>query len=128
MILVSPRNEILLLHRVQTSSSFPSAHVFPGGNLSTQDGELPRDANDPKRHEDSPAYRQAAIRELFEESGILLAKDRVSGQILGFPENVREEGRRVIHSNEETFIQWLQRQHASAVPDVGERHALRPFA
>ncbi|KAK5242169.1 hypothetical protein LTR40_012886, partial [Exophiala xenobiotica] len=29
VILVSPSNEILLLHRVQTSSAFPSAHVFP---------------------------------------------------------------------------------------------------
>lgn len=88
--------------------------------MSTQDGDLPRDTNDPKRHEDSPAYRQAAIRELFEESGILLAKDRDSGQMLSFPDNVREEGRRVIHSSEETFAQWLQKQHASAEPDVGE--------
>ncbi|KAJ5337647.1 Cystathionine beta-synthase core [Penicillium brevicompactum] len=81
VLLVSSKNELLLLHRVKTSTSFASAHVFPGGNLSAQDGPCPP-PEDLSRHEDSPSYRRAAIRELFEESGILLAKDRDSGKMI----------------------------------------------
>ena len=33
VLLISPQNEILLLHRVSHSSSFAAAHVFPGGHL-----------------------------------------------------------------------------------------------
>ncbi|OMP86525.1 putative nudix hydrolase 7 [Diplodia seriata] len=73
ILLLSPTNEVLLLHRVQTSSSFPSAHVFPGGNCEAfHDGEVPADVD--ARHADGPAYRWAAVRECFEESGILLAR------------------------------------------------------
>lgn len=118
VILVSPKNEILLLHRVQTSSSFASAHVFPGGNLSAQDGECPPEG-DMKRHEDSPAYRRAAIRELFEESGILLAKDTASKKMLAVGEEARESGRKAIHQDQITFSQWLRKQNAAAEPDIG---------
>ncbi|PYI31271.1 hypothetical protein BP00DRAFT_396715 [Aspergillus indologenus CBS 114.80] len=117
VILVSPRNEILLLHRVKTSTSFASAHVFPGGNLSAQDGQCPP-AEDLKRHDDGSWYRNAAIRELFEESGILLAKDNVSGKMLSVPEEQRESGRRAIHQNQTTFLDWLRQQSLNAVPDT----------
>ncbi|KAJ5103359.1 Cystathionine beta-synthase core [Penicillium argentinense] len=123
VILVSPKNEILLLHRVQTSSSFASAHVFPGGNLSSQDGPCPP-PEDQARHDDLPSYRRAAIRELFEESGILLAKDTSSGKMLVVDETTREEGRRLIHQNKITFADWLKQQHAAAEPDIDK---LIPF-
>lgn len=118
VIIVSPRNEILLLHRVQTSSSFPSAHVFPGGNLSAQDGDCPPE-NDVKRHEDSLCYRRAAIRELFEESGILLAKDSSSGRLLAIGEDEKEKGRKSIHMNEITFMEWIKKQNSAAELDMG---------
>ena len=118
VILVSPQNEILLLHRVQTSSSFASAHVFPGGNLSSQDGSCPP-PGDYSRHYDAPSYRRAAIRELFEESGILLAKDESSGKMLVVDEATREQGRRLIHQNQMTFDEWLKQQNSTAKPDVG---------
>ncbi|CAG8000602.1 unnamed protein product [Penicillium nalgiovense] len=123
VLLISPKNEILLLHRVKTSTSFASAHVFPGGNLSSQDGECPP-PGDLARHEDSPSYRRAAIRELFEESGILLAKDRNSGKMLAVDEPTREAGRRLIHQNKTTFDEWLKQQSADAEPDIGQ---LIPF-
>ncbi|OQD66855.1 hypothetical protein PENPOL_c004G06359 [Penicillium polonicum] len=119
VLLISPKNEILLLHRVKTSTSFASAHVFPGGNLSSQDGECPP-PEDLARHEDSPSYRRAAIRELFEESGILLAKDRNSGKMLAVDEPAREAGRRLIHQNKTTFDEWLKQQSADAEPDIGQ--------
>lgn len=119
VILVSPKNEILLLHRVQTSSSFASAHVFPGGNLSDQDGPCPP-PEDYARHYDSPAYRRGALRELFEESGILLAKDKASGKMIALDEETREKGRRLIHQNQTTFDQWLKQERVTAEPDIGE--------
>ncbi|KAJ5590562.1 hypothetical protein N7450_004534 [Penicillium hetheringtonii] len=123
VLLVSPKNEILLLHRVQNSSSFASAHVFPGGNLSSQDGQCPPPENY-SHHDDSPSYRRAAIRELFEESGILLAKDKASGKMLVVDEATRENGRRLIHQNKITFIDWLKQQNVSAEPDIDQ---LIPF-
>ena len=111
ILLISPSNQILLLHRVRTSSSFPSAHVFPGGNLSaSQDGDIPP-PEDPKRHIDGPEYRLGAIRECFEESGILLAtKNDGSGTILEVPEHVREKGRKDIHSGKVRFGDWVKSQ------------------
>ncbi|KAL2159365.1 hypothetical protein VTH06DRAFT_2368 [Thermothelomyces fergusii] len=110
IILLSPTNQVLLLHRVQTSSSFASAHVFPGGNVSSfHDGPLPP-PDDPAIHLDGPAYRLAAIRETFEESGILLAKKQGrSGEqgLLHLPDDVREEGRKQIHGNAIRFTEWL---------------------
>ncbi|KAE8131879.1 hypothetical protein BDV38DRAFT_262833 [Aspergillus pseudotamarii] len=123
VVLISPKNEVLLLHRVKTSTSFASAHVFPGGNLSDQDGKCPP-VEDPKRHDDAIWYRNAALRELFEESGILLAKDRNSGKMLAVPEHKREEGRKKIHRNEVTFTEWLKQQNPAAVPDTEQ---LIPF-
>lgn len=116
---------MLLLHRVQTSSSFASAHVFPGGNLSLfHDGPLPA-ANSPALHEDGPAYRLAAIRETFEESGILLAKKigqpRDQG-LLEVPDYVREAGRKLVHGNTVKFTEWLREQGGE--PDVG----MSPFS
>lgn len=119
VILISPTNEILLLHRVKTSTSFASAHVFPGGNLSIQDGPCPP-PEDHARHEDSPSYRRAAIRELFEESGILLAREGTSKKMLVVDEETRENGRRLIHQNKVTFAEWLRQQNATAEPDIGE--------
>ncbi|KAI5287882.1 hypothetical protein KEM54_005648 [Ascosphaera aggregata] len=117
IILVSPDNEVLLLHRVKDSSSFPSAHVFPGGNLSEQDGELPA-VGKQSRHFESKAYRRAAIRELFEESGILLARNSESKELISVPQLERERGRYCIHSGETTFDDWVKNQDQLAEPDI----------
>ncbi|EEH16282.1 hypothetical protein PABG_06369 [Paracoccidioides brasiliensis Pb03] len=117
VILISPQNEVLLLHRVKTSSSFPSAHVFPGGNISSQDGDFPP-AGHPDSHDEGPHYRRAAIRELFEESGILLAKNKSTGQMIQVNEEQREIGRHAIHMNKVTFNQWLKSIDDAAEPDI----------
>jgi 8-oxo-dGTP pyrophosphatase MutT (NUDIX family) len=119
ILLISPHNEILLLHRVRTSSSFPSAHVFPGGNLSpSQDGQIPAPGSK-ERHVDGPAYRVGAIRECFEESGILLAKrGDGSGKLLDVPEEVREKARKDVHSGKVKFLDWVREQ--GGVVDTGK--------
>lgn len=110
-----------MLHRVKTATSFPSAHVFPGGNLSPgQDGQVP-DVNDPLRHEDGPAYRLGAIRECFEESGILLARSKESGVhgLLQVEDSVREEGRKAVHCEKVRFPDWLEQ--LGGVADTGKK-------
>jgi hypothetical protein len=120
VLLISPTNQVLLLHRVHTSSAFASAHVFPGGNLSAyHDGPLPA-PDSPLLHEDGPAYRLAAIRETFEESGILLAKKAGSSRdqgLLHVPDDVREAGRKQVHGNKIRFTEWLE--GLGGEPDVG---------
>lgn len=117
VVLISPNNHVLLLQRVKQSSSFPSAHVFPGGNVSEdQDGSIP-DPESQERHSDGEAYRMAAIRECFEESGILLARNSGFGRHIEVPESERESGRKAIHSNEISFTKWLAQKGGRADTD-----------
>jgi 8-oxo-dGTP pyrophosphatase MutT (NUDIX family) len=107
---------------VRQSSSFPSAHVFPGGNVSTyHDGQAP-EPESPDRHVDSEVYRMAAIRETFEESGILLARNNGFGRLIEVPEQEREEGRKLVHGNKVPFTQWLSQKGGRADLD-----GLTPF-
>jgi 8-oxo-dGTP pyrophosphatase MutT (NUDIX family) len=116
-VLISPTNQVLLLHRVETSSSFPSAHVFPGGNVSAaHDGNVP-DPEHPARHVDSDVYRMAAVRETFEESGILLARNKLTGKLLNVHDAQRERARKDIRQNKITFPNWLANR--SGVADIG---------
>ncbi|GAB0142200.1 hypothetical protein EsHS_00002760 [Epichloe bromicola] len=97
VLLLSATNEVLLLHRVKTSTSFASALVFPGGNLDPfHDGRVPAPGS-PERHRDGPAYRMGAIRETFEETGILLATR--DGALVNLSAEEKDEARRNIHDN-----------------------------
>lgn len=101
--------------------------MFPGGNVSAvqdqdQDGggaDLPP-PEDIRVHFDATPYRRAAIRELFEESGILLAQDRVTGRPVHVPVAERERGRRAVHNNEVRLVDWVRRFGEEVVPDTGE--------
>lgn len=111
---------MLLVHRVKTSSAFPSAHVFPGGHLSAaQDGPVPA-VDEPGRHRDSKVYRNAAIRECFEECGIILARNG-AGQILEVADDTRHAGRQAIHANKVKFLDWVREQGGE--PDIGASRA-----
>ncbi|KAG5981142.1 hypothetical protein E4U55_003252 [Claviceps digitariae] len=120
VILLSATNEVLLLQRVKTSSSFASAYVFPGGNLDAfHDGHIPEpDSLD--RHRDGPAYRMGAIRETFEETGILLAtKD---GALVNLSKEKRDEARTKIHNNNVKFGDFL-----TSIGAVADTANLIPF-
>jgi len=124
IILLSPTNQILLLHRVQNSSSFASAHVFPGGNLSEfHDAPLPKVDSLDELHRDGLAYRLAAIRETFEESGILLARGK-DGALLQLEDGVRDAGRKEVHGNKVRFGDWVR--SVGGEPDVGIFHSPLP--
>lgn len=81
------------------------------------DGEIPAvDASD--RHQDGPSYRIGAIRETFEETGILLAKRKDgSGELLSLEAAERDAARKRIHGNEVKFTDWLD--SVGGVADTG---------
>lgn len=123
VMIISPTNQVLLLQRVQDTTSFASAHVFPGGNVSPyHDGNSLPDLTSEACHEDRLEYRLAAIREAFEESGLLLARDNNSGNLLKLRPSELEEGRRKIHANKIPFKEWLAEKGGHADVD-----ALVPF-
>lgn len=110
--------------------------------MSPQDGPLP-DASDPKMHEDSETYRMAAVRECFEESGLLLAKEKGSfgrGTLLELSQADRDAGRKAIHSERSRFDDWVSQHNgvadtASLVPftrwltpeNISKRHSAQMY-
>jgi 8-oxo-dGTP pyrophosphatase MutT (NUDIX family) len=83
-----PELEVLVLRRTPRAVFTPGATVFPGGAVDPADrdggarvvgmtdAEASRDHGVPSG---GLAYRVAAVRECFEEAGILLARERASG-------------------------------------------------
>jgi 8-oxo-dGTP pyrophosphatase MutT (NUDIX family) len=65
------RFEVFLVRRHDKVAFMGGAHVFPGGRVDVADGAL----------DGARAFHVAAIRELFEEAGILLARRPGSGTI-----------------------------------------------
>jgi len=65
--------EVLLLKRHRASGFVPGAYVFPGGRVDAADAQVFWPVKTP---EPSAEYWVAAIREIFEETGVLLARDR----------------------------------------------------
>ena len=80
--------------------------------------------DDECRHQDSLIYRRAAIRECFEESGILLALRRGerTDELLVLTDKERTQGRQMVHANKVRFSSWVQ--EAGATVDTGKTYAI----
>lgn len=84
--------EVFMLKRVSGMAFAPSMHVFPGGGVDPRDGDagLPWAGPTPEQWAErlgcTPAeaqmYVAAAIREVFEEVGVLLAGPSASGPLV----------------------------------------------
>jgi 8-oxo-dGTP pyrophosphatase MutT (NUDIX family) len=71
-----------MMRRGETAKFMPNSYVFPGGLLDKNDINFPRSSTnfnlvdaqpiEMQGYEDDYAFRVAALRELFEEAGILL--------------------------------------------------------
>jgi 8-oxo-dGTP pyrophosphatase MutT (NUDIX family) len=74
--------EILLLKRLRSAGFVPGAYVFPGGRVDAEDAapELVDLMPAMPRGPDA-AYWLAAIREAFEETGVLLARTRTGAPL-----------------------------------------------
>jgi 8-oxo-dGTP pyrophosphatase MutT (NUDIX family) len=92
--------EVFLLRRTTAAAFASGMYVFPGGKLDASDGD------------GDGAFRLAAIREAFEEAGVLLALDD-EGQHPG-PDHPVFTHRHEVHAGTVDFA------------ELCDRHALRP--
>ena len=87
--------EVLMMQRSHSLKFMPGVHVFPGGGLDAADGSPEMQSLCAGLGDESAsralgvergglAYWVAAIREAFEEAGVLLAYDR-GGEIVNRP-------------------------------------------
>ncbi|KAA8913403.1 hypothetical protein FN846DRAFT_772171 [Sphaerosporella brunnea] len=96
LLLLSPTNRLLLLKR-NTHLSFASAHVFPGGVVQPSDGG---------------SARLCALRETFEETGILLTSSAPPASAGPLAEIQRR-----VHSGELDFGAWVDAWGGQLLPD-----------
>ena len=125
--------EVLLLQRHQKSRFMAGAFVFPGGRVDPADAEAAVSDDDrlwchqqlfPTQNERKPddvaaatAYYVAAVRELFEEAGILLARPRHgTGQVPAddAQDQRLNDARQRLNANEVTFSAILEAEQLEA--------------
>jgi 8-oxo-dGTP pyrophosphatase MutT (NUDIX family) len=112
--------EILMLRRNLRSDFVGGAYVFPGGALDAADGEMERrvyglsDVDASRRlgvERGGLSFYVAALRELFEEAGLLIACDE-HGTVMGLsdPDDVTRmaEHRRALNANELDFLTMMK--------------------
>ena len=110
LILLRHGLEVLMLQRVQTAAFLGGAYVFPGGSLDPEDHSTHRvlgltgaQANERlKVSSGGLAYYVAAVRECFEEAGILLAKD-ARGSLIS-----SERAEKLLHWRKKPFRNMLE--------------------
>lgn len=91
LLYINLRNEVLLVHRPTHSSTFANAHVFPGGAISSTDNES------------TSPLKLCAIRETFEETGLLLTTPPPPQSVLAGAQAARTE----IHAGRLSFTEYL---------------------
>lgn len=90
--------EVFVLRRGEASSFMPGRYVFPGGALEVSDGEADRGG-------DSPAMRICALRETFEEAGVITATD--PGAAAGLDPERLAGARQAVHDGRTGLVQAL---------------------
>ena len=114
--------EVLMVRRHEGSGAFRGAHVFPGGRVDEGDAR-DRTWSDGVEYAtrrlaaldaaEAVSYHVAATRELFEEVGILLARDRSGAfvSLAGAPEQERfRQYRRDVHAHRRTLGEIAERE------------------
>jgi recombination protein RecT len=83
VIVVSPQSaslaslyKVLMLRRSTKASFMPGAFVFPGGAVDSADSDPQWAQHAPNVPASDLPFRVAAARELFEEAGLLVVRDR----------------------------------------------------
>jgi 8-oxo-dGTP pyrophosphatase MutT (NUDIX family) len=123
--------EIFMVRRHEATAFMAGAYVFPGGRVDDGDRESARVLEPPGRFDDldsaeSAAFFVAAARELFEEAGVLLARDR-RGSLVSLADASAHERfmnyRAKVHGGTAVLTAILERERLSLALD-----ALVPFA
>lgn len=127
--------EVLLLRRHGKSGVLPDMYVFPGGRVEERDRPAPgcfgslsaervRELTGSVASELAPAYLVAAIRETFEEAGILLARPRGESRLLSAAHARELAGRRLaVQSGQLDFLELIEREGLELAADRFSAHA-----
>jgi 8-oxo-dGTP pyrophosphatase MutT (NUDIX family) len=106
--------ELYMLRRSSRSAFLPEMFVFPGGAVDPEDAEIAQwlllrgDDNARENREPSdPAFEVAALREAFEESGMLLAA-RPDGSAAHLDAAQLRGARAALHAGNTTFSEFLR--------------------
>lgn len=112
--------EVLMLRRNLASSWLGGVYLFPGGAVEEADATLAgrspaRDDEEASRllglTEGGLAFYVAAIRECFEEAGVLLASCRAGrGDFFAAGRERRGEARRALNAGELSFAAFLEKE------------------
>jgi len=105
---------LFLLRRRAQSSFMPGRFVFPGGRVEPGDGD---DAWSPE------ALGRCALRELWEEAGVILARELSRPGVLLPPAPAREDARRALQEQRTTLEQAL-----AGLGLTPHLEGLRPYA
>ena len=114
--------EVLLLQRTWDAVFLPGYFVFPGGAMDEQETKARKHARGPddasisqtmSLDEGGADYMLAAVRECFEEAGILVAVDD-SGHLIGGDHPVHQDRQAVFKGD--LSLADLCRRHAVSVP------------
>ena len=139
-----PGLEVLMLERSQRADFAPGLFVFPGGGVDAEDASPaaaqaaaglspeaagralhgaqspPNGAQSPPNGAESPLHALAhyvtAVRETFEEAGVLLART-ASGAAAHLPEPKLAEGRRACAQGGAGFLDWMAREGLRAAAE-----------
>lgn len=104
--------EVLLLKRHRSSGFVPGAYVFPGGRIdeADRDSELIADALNLQAAKVPSFFWFAAVREVFEEAGVLLARDESGAWVKGAATSEAMERLRLRLLNEEVSLKQALRE------------------
>jgi len=101
--------EIFMLRRSARSAFLPEMFVFPGGAVDELDTDLARtrllrnlEMPNPQREPADPSFEVAALREAFEEAGVLLSADSGGIPAVLDAEQLREQ-RESLHAGATSF-------------------------
>jgi 8-oxo-dGTP pyrophosphatase MutT (NUDIX family) len=123
--------EVFMVRRHEGTAFMGGAHVFPGGRVDAADHQGDAAWCDGVEHatlqlpdlraDDAVAYHVAAARELFEEAGVLLARN-ASGEFVSLTDAATRDrfrhDRTAVHSGETTLRTVLERERLRLALDV----------
>ncbi|KAH9819753.1 hypothetical protein DFH28DRAFT_37933 [Melampsora americana] len=115
LIIIKPLKEVtkdgfnyhtLLLERSSTKGSFLSAHVFPGGNIKKNDSTMGTSID--QSHSVIHSLKTCAIRETFEECGILIGTTVSAHGRSSLNERIVSDWRQRILNRTESFSNFVK--------------------
>ena len=95
--------EVFMVLRHQNIDTFSGALVFPGGKVDPSDARArPFSRGSEKLDELALSYRVAAVREVFEESGVLLARNKGAENLIDAAQlkGIEARWRKILAANE----------------------------